>query len=174
MIDWLDEHHDGIHSAMRRVSIAKVDDSGDYQRLTLKGYASEEFKNVVRAHDHGFASNPPEGSMGLLLPIGMRSDHAHAIGFEHQKYRQKNLPGGAAALYDSKGNVIKLFTGDGVTVTTAAGNTLIETKNGKVTIDASGNVYVNAAQVFLGSKDGSGCARVMTESGPSANVFAKV
>ena len=170
-----DEHDAAVRSMLRRVSIGGVDDSGSQQRLTLNGLKGEEFKRVVRVHDHGFASHPPSGAEGILLAQGGRSDRAWAMGFEHQKYRAKDLPEGASALYDTSGNIIRLLTKDGVKfdfdksqwVAKAKGVT-ITTNGDHITVDPGGK------NVYVGTTSAGSSARVMTESGPSANVFAKI
>jgi len=171
-----DEHAAAIRGALRRVAIVDVDDTGSQQRLRLSGLASEEFRNVVRAHDFGFASNPPAGGEGLLLPQGGASNRAWALGFEHKDYRQKNLPSGAAALYDKDGNIIKLVSKDGVSFdfkgnawVAQAGGVKVVARKDHIELDPGGK------NVFVGGQSGQGAfARVMTESGPSANVYAKL
>ena len=171
-----DEHAAAIRGALRRVAIVEVDDSGSQQRLRLSGLKSEEFRNVVRAHDFGFASNPPKGAEGLLLPQGGASNRAWAMGFEHKDYRQKDLPTGAVALYDHNGNVIKMVSKDGVSFdfkenafVAQAGGVRVVARKDHIELDPGGK------NVFVGGQSGAGSfARVMTESGPSANVYAKL
>lgn len=139
-----DEHRDATRSMVRRVAVVEVDDSGDFQRLKLTGLAGEELKNVVRLHDFGFASNPPAGSEGLLMTQGGRADRVWAVGFEHQKYRQKDLPSGGQAIYDMAGNVIKMLVDGGVSHTTNKGDTSHATPNGKFSLSAKKAIGVES------------------------------
>ena len=72
-------------------------------------------------------------------------DEAYLIGVDHPERRPIGLPEGAAALYDAKGNIIKLI-GDGVmmdfgsnTVTLTAGTWTVNVSS----LTINGNVQVN-------------------------------
>ena len=172
----LDEHTSAIHGLLRRVAVVDVDDSGSQQRLRLSGLASEQFRNVVRLHDFGFASHPPAGAEGLLLAQGGRSDRAWAVGFEHQAYRQKNLPVGTLALYDQSGNVMKLLAADGVSFDFQQ-NAWIAQAGGVKVIARTDHICVDPGSktVYLGGQPGAGTfAAVATVAGPSINVQARI
>lgn len=156
------ESEDGVRGGVRRTTIVAVDDSGVQQLLTLSGLKSEQLKKIVRILPHGFSSNPPVGSEGLIHQMGGRSDRAMGHGFEHPQYRQKNLPPGTAVLYDQQGNVI-----------------YAKGKNG-IALDAqNGQVYVKPAQgqmVYLGGtgQDGTYDFVATCSGGCSINVKARI
>jgi len=164
------EHHDGILGTLRRGVVVKVDDSGVQQLLDVQGLASDQPQGVWHLFPHGFSSNSPTGADGILKALGGRSDRLIFIGGEHNKYRQKNLPSGNAVLYDDKGNVVWMQSGQGIAVTAAAGNIVVTTQKGTVSIDASGQI------VYLGGNPSKGgaFAAVLTEAGPSPFVMARI
>lgn len=176
-----DEHHVAHAGMLRRVTVVAVDDKGTQQRLTLTGLASEQFDKVVRLQPHGFTSVPPAGSEGVLLPMGGRSDRAHVLGLEHKDKRPTGLPGGATALYDADGNIIKMIGKDGVKF--GFDDHKWTTKSKGLEIDASGDHVViktdrpitihTSDKVWVGGDEGDG-QKVLTVAGPSQNVFAKV
>lgn len=172
-----DEHHAAIRSTIRRVRVVSVDDSGSHQRLELAGLKNERFKNVVRLHDFGSASHPPKDAEGLALALGGRSDRVWALGFEHREHRVKDLPVGGKAIYDDKGNVIRLLGDDGVKFSFDKNKWEVKAKGVTVTSDGE-HISVDPGsshRVYLGGKSSSGSyAAVMTQSGPSTNVFAKI
>lgn len=160
------EHDDALRSKARRARVVKVDDSGTQQKLDLRGLASDQPQKIVRIGQHGFTSNPPQDSEGILIALGGRSDRLMFLGGEHKDHRQKSLKAGQAVLYDDKGNVIFAKGSDGISVKAKNGLVEIASQDNKVTISGQ-NIYLG------GDGSGGGYSRVMTEAGPSANVFAK-
>lgn len=155
------EHDDAVRTILRRARVLKVDDSGTQQKLNLAGLKNERPEKIVRVLDHGFTSNPPDDAEGILIQLGGRSDRSLFIGGEHKDKRQKNLKTGQAVLYDDKGNVIFAKGSDGLAVHAKEGKVYVKPGDGK-------NVYLGGD-----GEDGS-YAKVMTEDGPSSNVYAKI
>jgi phage gp45-like len=179
------ENHDATLGTLRRATILKVDDSGAQQLVDLSGLASDYPKKVVRVLPHGFSSNPPLNSEGILKSLGGRSDRGMFIGGEHFQYRQRNLPAGTSVLYDDKGNVVFCKGANGIVISTADGDVTVTSNKaisltatgGDVNVKATGgNIYCDPAggAVFLGAGSSGAFAPVMTVSGPSSNVFAKI
>jgi phage gp45-like len=161
MWDGFPEGPDGVIAGLRRAQLIATDDSGTQQKVNVSGLASEQLTKLVRAMPHGFGSNAPIGSDGILISLGGRSDRALILGLEHKDYRQRNLPVGTAVLYDDKGNIV-----------------FVKGANG-IAIDAkTGNVYVKPAPgntLYLGGTGSDGSySPVVTVAGPSSNVQAKV
>lgn len=155
------EHDDAIRSMLRRARVLKVYDDGTQQKLDLGVLKKERPEKIVRVLPHGFSSNPNAEAEGILLQLGGRSDRSLFFGGEHKDYRQKNLKTGQAVLYDDKGNVVFAKGADGLAVHAKEGKVYVQPGSGK-------NVYLGGD-----GTDGS-YAKVMTESGPSANVYAKL
>jgi phage gp45-like len=164
------EHDDAMRSKARRARIVKIDDSGTQQKADLRGLASDQPQKIVRILPHGFTSNPPLESEGVLLALGGRSDRLMFLGGEHKDHRQKNLKSGQAVLYDDKGNVVFSKGGDGISVNARTGVVEIRSQDNKVTVKPG-----SGQNVYLGGDGADGSyAKVMTESGASLNVYARI
>lgn len=162
MFTWYPEGHDSLIGTARRATLQQVDDSGTQQIVKkLRGLASEQFEDVYRPQAHGLSSNPPVGSEGLFVALGGRSDRLLALGFEHKDYRPKNLPAGAAVLYDASGNVVRVKMTEGIHIDAAKGKVYVKPAAGQ--------------NVYLGGTGGDGTyALVVTVAGPAINVLAKI
>lgn len=155
------EGPDNIVGALRRATITKTDDAGDQQLVDLKGYASEVMTKVVRDLPHGFSSNAPANAAGILLSLGGRADRAMLIGGQDAASRPRNVPVGAAVLYDDKGNVVFVKGKDGIVIAAKSGAVSVTPESGKF--------------VFLGGDGETGAYDfVSTVSGPSINVKARI
>lgn len=165
-----------FHDQTDLADLVDVDDSGGLQIVGHYGLAGERHSKVYRPQAFGLSSRPPQGSTGLVVSLGGERSRSVFLGGEHEKYRPKGLADGETKLYDAEGNVIHFARKNGVKVTTAKGDTTIETPNGKVHITSDGHhyVYPKSGKVYLGSPDGSGCFPVATLGGPSKNVLAFV
>ena len=145
-----------------RGEIGSVDDTGDLQTVVAAGLAGEELSDVHRVQPHGFASNPPAGAHGVVLPLGGERILAAAFGGEHQDYRQKNLPVGTAVLYDQSGNCIRAFGRDGIQVEAKSGDIWVKPPQGK--------------NVYHGGKPGDGGTYLpvmLSDGSASTNVYAR-
>lgn len=153
-----------------RFSVKKIDDSGDIQLIDADGLVDEQFTQIMRVHQHGFASNSPVDSHMLAIALGGRRDLLVGLGGEHPKYRQKNVPVGNAVLYDDKGNVVYTRGDKGLSVDAKTGQVEIRSQKDKITVKPG-----DGKNVYLGGTGDDGTyAKVMTEDGPSVNVYAKV
>ena len=103
------EHDDAMRSNLRRFRVVKVDDKGTQQRVDLSGMKKELPTKVWRPMPHGFTSNPPKDSDGYMIGMGGRSDRMLYVDGGHEKYRPRDLPEGAMALYNHSGDIIRLF-----------------------------------------------------------------
>ena len=128
------EEQDGRIGHLRRVALKKVDDSGEQQLVDADGLASESFRQMVRVQPHGFSSNPPLDSEGMVLALGGRSDRAMVLGLEDPKTRQRDLPIGTSVLYDDQGSVVYVKGKDGIIVNAAKGDVSIVSQKRDVTI----------------------------------------
>jgi phage baseplate assembly protein V len=165
----------GYRSKAALAEIADVDDSGKQQLVSHHGLAGERHSEVYRPQAFGFSSRPPKGSTGVVLSLGGERSRSVFLGGEHDDHRPTGLKEGEAKLYDAEGNLIFFGRRNGMTVTTAKGDTTITTKDGKIILSSKGDAFVHSnGKVYLGSKDGKGCARVATESGYSSKVWAAI
>lgn len=137
----------------------KVTERNGQQFLSGRGMHSDAFTEIHRIEPHGFMSNPIKGSIALGVSPNGDPDTTYILGGEHPEKRPKDLPGGAVALYDATGNIIKLIGSGAVfdfgarTATFTAGNWTINCP--AVTIN--GNVQINGNLNASGSiTDGDG------------------
>ena len=168
---WFPEGQEGLVASLRRATVQKTDDSGTQQILKqMTGLKSETFEDVYRPQSHGFSSVAPNGSEGLFLALGGRSDRLVALGFEHKDYRPKNLNEGQATLYDDKGNVVFAKGSGGLSVNAKTGVVEVRSQDNKITVKPG-----DGQMVYLGGDGTDGSyGFVQTDAGTSINVKARV
>lgn len=145
-----------------RAELGTLDDTGDMQTVKATGYAGEEMSGVMRLQSHGFASNPPAGSHGIVMPLRGERILGAVLGLEHQDIRQKNLPTGTAVLYDASGNCIRAYGQDGIQVEAASGDIYVKPAKGK--------------KLYHGGKPGDGGEYIpvmLSDGSASSNVYAR-
>lgn len=158
-----------------RFELGKVDDTGDVQKVSGAGMPGEEFSNLHRVGFHGFGYSPPVGSHAIALAVRGSREHAVVVGLEHDGKRQKNVPPGGSCLYDSAGNVIKVFGDNGGIEFPGKPFTI---KVGTLTVEADDIVFkaggmvarVRPSRIDLGAMQAPN--RVATDGGFSSKVFA--
>lgn len=154
-------------STFTRGAIVSVDDSGGLQKITVRGFAGEEFSEVVRAQTHGVSSHPPAGAVGTFLRHGS-SDRLTALGFETPG-RPKDLPAGATALYNADGTIWKLLPAKADL--DHGGKNHHARGIAKQKTEAADWVQIEAPAIYLGKPP---YFPVMTSAGPSNHVFAGI
>jgi phage gp45-like len=154
-------------SSITRGTLISVDDSGDWQKTSVRGFKGEEFSEVLRAQSHGVSSNPPAGSVGNFMRLGS-SDRLFALGFETPG-RPRDLPPGVVALYNADGNVMKLLPAK--TDWDHGGKNHHARAIGKQKTEATDWVQFDAPAIYLGKPP---YFPVMTTAGPSQHVFAGI
>lgn len=160
---------DQTRAMISRGRLTDSDDSGDYQKISARGFAAEELEGVVRHQPFGVSSNPGPGAEGLLLRLGGRAERTVAIMFELLGARPKSLPVGATALYNAFNIVWKLLS-DKADLDQGGKN--LHVRNvGKTKIEASDWIQIDGAAVYLGKPP---YFPVMTTAGPSQHVFAGI
>jgi hypothetical protein len=154
-------------STITRGKIVEVDDSGPWQKIKVRGFAGEEFSDVLRAQSHGESSNPPVGAVGNFLRLGS-SDRLVALGFETEN-RPRDLPTGAKALYNADGTIWKLLPAKADL--DHGGKNNHERGIAKKKVEASDWIQLDGNAVYLGKPP---YFPVMTSAGPSNHVFAGI
>ncbi len=107
----------GIRLGFRGV-ITLVKAAGHVQLVQMDGLAGEQLQDNELFQHYGYTSNPPAGTMAIVLPIGGRTAHGIIVATEHGGYRLKNLASGEVALYSDEGDSIVLRRGRLIEVTT--------------------------------------------------------
>ncbi|WP_404991320.1 phage baseplate assembly protein V [Cupriavidus pauculus] len=100
----------GVRSAFRSV-LARVDSGGQVQLVQGEGLAGEPLQDNELFQHYGYTSNPPAGTMAVVLPIGGRTSHGIIVATEHGTYRLKELKPGEVALYTDEGAKVVLKRG---------------------------------------------------------------
>ncbi len=141
----------GIRQAFRGV-ITLVKAAGSVQLVQLDGVSGEQLQDAELFQQYGCTSNPPEGSMAIVLPIGGRTAHGVIIATEHGTYRLKGLKSGEVALYSDEGDSVILKRGRIMEVTTNTfrvnAATAIELNSPTITGNAGGSVSFNTPVVY--------------------------
>lgn len=99
-----------VRQAFRGV-VGRVDSAGPVQLVSLSGLAGEDLRDQEQFQEYGYTSNPPSGTMGVLVPLGGKTSHSIIIATEHGQYRLTSLKPGEVALYTDEGSKIVLKRG---------------------------------------------------------------
>jgi len=151
-------HLSGIRLAFRGV-ITLVKTASAVQLVQLDGLSGERVQDSELMQQYGITSNPPAGSMAIVLPIGGKTAHGIIIATEHGTYRLKNLESGEVALYSDEGDSVILKRGRIMEVTTETliANTATATVNcsGLAKVVAQGGIEADG----IGSNAVKGCVQ---------------
>lgn len=100
----------GVRQAFRGV-LTRVNSGPAVQLTQADGLAGERLQDNELFQHYGLTSNPPPGSMAVILPVGGKTSHGIVIATEHGSYRLKALQPGEVALYTDEGAKIVLKRG---------------------------------------------------------------
>jgi len=113
----INEIQSRIDRAIARVRLAfrgvvgAVNAAPAVQLVQVDGLDSETLQAVELMQQYGLTSNPPPGTMAVLLPLGGRTAHGIIIATEHGAYRMKGLASGELAIYTDEGDRVHLKRG---------------------------------------------------------------
>lgn len=126
----------GIRQAFRGV-LTLVKAAGNVQLVQVDGLAGEQLQDNELFQHYGYTSNPPAGTMAIVLPMGGKTAHGIIIATEHGNYRLKNLESGEVAIYSDEGDSVILKRGRLIEVTTETLriNTQVMEVNASASID---------------------------------------
>lgn len=169
-----------------RGEVVSVDDQGSFQVVVMKGMAGESLPRVLHHQQPGLTGHPTPGSQGVVGFLHGDRGRPVLLGIDDQKYRPTGLDPGQRALYDDKGNVIRLLGADGIKSDSGdkphvikASGLKIESGNGGtprvvadgLTIESTGPVLIDAPRVEIGPASAAKF-RVSTEGGLSNVLYA--
>lgn len=97
----------GIRRTFRGV-ITLVKAAGAVQIVQADGISGELVQDIELFQHYGYTSNPPRGTMAVIVPVGGKTSHGIVIATEHGIFRLKNLAPGETALYDDQGQKIHI------------------------------------------------------------------
>lgn len=139
----------GVRQAFRGV-LGGVSSDGPVQIAQGEGLAGENVADVELFQHYGYTSNPPAGSMKILVPLGGKTSHSVIIATEHASYRLKSLPAGAVALYTDEGDSIVLARGRVIDITTKTLNIKADTEVNIDTPTVNVKHQLNVAEKITG------------------------
>ncbi|QOD81436.1 phage baseplate assembly protein V [Chromobacterium haemolyticum] len=99
-----------VRQAFRGV-LTRVSSGPAVQLAQADGLAGERLQDNELFQHYGLTSNPPPGTMAVILPVGGKTAHGIVIATEHGSYRLKSLAPGEVALYTDEGAKIVLKRG---------------------------------------------------------------
>lgn len=97
----------GIRLAFRGV-VTLVKTAGAVQLMQVDGMNGERLQDAELFQQFGSTSNPPAGTMAIVLPIGGKTAHGIVVATEHGEYRLKGLLSGEMAIYNQWGDHVIL------------------------------------------------------------------
>jgi phage baseplate assembly protein V len=99
-----------VRKAFRGV-LTRVNAALAVQLVQLDGLAGEQLQDNELFQDFGFTSNPPPGTMVVVLPVGGNTAHGIIVACENGQYRLKGLKPGESAMYNQWGDYCILKEG---------------------------------------------------------------
>lgn len=160
-------HLASIRQTFRGV-LTMVNASGPVQLVQGDGLATEQGQDDELFQHYGYTSNPPPGTMKIVLPIGGKTSHSIIIATEHGSYRLKNLESGEVALYTDEGDSIILKRGRLIEATTQTFrlNTQVMEVNATTKIDFNTPVVTCSEQAVVQHRlTGNGSLTITNASG---------
>lgn len=114
-----------------------VKSAGAVQLVQGDGVTPGEMQDTELFQHYGYTSNPPAGTMAVVVPVGGNTSHGIVIATEHGSYRLKNLKSGEVAIYTDEGDSIVFKRGRLIEATTETFrlNTQVMEVNAAVKID---------------------------------------
>ncbi|WP_423197456.1 Phage baseplate protein [Cupriavidus sp. H19C3] len=100
----------GVRNAFRGV-LARTDSESAVQLIQGDGVATEKLQDNELFQQYGYTSNPPAGTMLVVVPVGGMTSHGIVVATEHATYRLKSLQPGEVALYTDEGAKVVLKRG---------------------------------------------------------------
>jgi phage baseplate assembly protein V len=152
-----------VRGMVLRGVITLVNDAAALERVQVQlrampqasgGPAGAELADdLERFQQYGFTASPLEGAEALVLAVNGVKAHGVVIAVDDRRYRLTGLPGGDVAMYDFRGQLVRM-SATGITIYTPQTITL-DAPN----VACTGNLQV-AGDVQLGGEGGAAVARV--------------
>ncbi|MDS0859950.1 phage baseplate assembly protein V [Burkholderia pseudomultivorans] len=127
----IDRALSGVRQAYRAVISLCASDT-PVQLAQVDGLAGETTPDVELFQHYGITSNPPAGTMAVVLPLGGKTSHGVIVATENETYRIQGLQSGEVAIYTDEGDSIVFRRGRIIDITT---ETLNITASKKITMD---------------------------------------
>ncbi|MDN8050313.1 phage baseplate assembly protein V [Burkholderia multivorans] len=143
----IDRALSGVRQAYRAVISLCVSDT-PVQLAQVEGLAGEATPDLEMFQHYGVTSNPPAGTMAIVVPLGGKTSHGVIVATENGSCRIQGLKPGEVAIYTDEGDSIVLRRGRIIDIQTETLNITatkgvnIDTPNVNVTerINAQGQI----------------------------------
>lgn len=137
---------------LHRGVVKKVSDGPKWQELQVELLSGEIIDGVERPQSFGDTSVPKPGAEVIVSFVGGSRSHPVALVVDDRSYRPTDLPEGTKAIYAPDGSILKIVP------------------------DQHAVFDTNEKPQYLGGDPAKGhtFAKVMTESGPSPFVYARI
>lgn len=144
-----------IAMMVAKAVVRLVNDAGGRQILQAEILQGELRDNIERAQNYGFTSNPLAGADAIIVCCGGAREQAIAIVVDDRRYRV-NLQPGEVAIYDDRGNSIKLL--ESMVIVSAVDHLEATAPTTKITsnVTIDGNLTVNGDVETFGSLENNG------------------
>lgn len=175
MISMLDERIDRRRASIRqafRGVIGLVNAASAVQMVQGDALAGETGRDDELFQHYGYTSNPPRGTMKVVLPMGGKTSHGIIIATEHGAYRLKELKTGEVAIYTDEGDRIVLKRGRLIEVTTETFrlNTKVMEVNAEIKVDFNTPMVTASDQLTVEKNiTGNGTIAITNASGSGAS-----
>nr|WP_057928425.1 phage baseplate assembly protein V [Burkholderia ambifaria] len=107
----------GVRQAYRAVISLCASDT-PVQLAQVDGLAGETTPDVELFQHYGLTSNPPAGSVAVVIPLGGKTSHGIIVATENEAYRIQGLQPGEVAVYTDEGDSIVFRRGRIIDITT--------------------------------------------------------
>ncbi|MCO8326801.1 phage baseplate assembly protein V [Burkholderia cenocepacia] len=107
----------GVRQPYRAVISTCASDT-PVQLAQIDGLAGETTPDVELLQQYGITSNPPSGTMAVVVPLGGKTSHGVIVATEHASYRIMSLKPGEIAIYTDEGDSLVFRRGRVIDITT--------------------------------------------------------
>ncbi|MDS0794705.1 phage baseplate assembly protein V [Burkholderia pseudomultivorans] len=113
----IDRALSGVRQAYRAVISLCASDT-PVQLAQIEGLAGETTPDVELFQHYGLTSNPPAGTVAVVIPLGGKTSHGIIVATENGAYRIQGLQPGEVAVYTDEGDSIVFRRGRIIDITT--------------------------------------------------------
>lgn len=154
-----------------RIVISGVNSQGGVQSIAGTGLAGEPVRDLEYFQQFGLTSVPPEGAMGVVMPLGGKTSHGIVVATEHMALRLVALNPGEVAIYSSEG--AKVVIKQGRIVETDCDDYIVNCKRYTVNSDEQADfntptVTMSQQALVKGKLTGQGGMAISTDDGGPA------
>lgn len=147
---------------MVRFRLTGFDDADEFAKVSGRGTGGEKFENLYRPQADGISTAPKDGALGVAL-FDRSRENGVVISVESAEDRPKGQATGGKTVYGPNKQAYVLKPDGSITMKSEEGDQVLAPKE-------------DGGKVYLGGDPSKGhvFAKVMTDSGPSPYVWARI